>query len=75
MLSGTRLPPRPAKVCRNTANCLCVLILMLRAVGRIRVKKEELDRAELSSIHLADGSGYMATIDVFHQLHCLVSAP
>ena len=27
----------------------------------------------LTSIPYADGSGYIAVVDVFHQLHCLVS--
>ena len=43
-------------------------------VGTIRVQKSELDRMNLSTIQLADGS-YVATLDVFHQLHCLVRLP
>lgn len=42
-------------------------------VGTIIVQKEDLEKSSLESIELADGSGYLATVDVFHQLHCLVS--
>ena len=35
--------------------------------------KDELDRMNRTSIQLADGSGdYLAAVDVFHHLHCLV---
>ncbi|KAI3324584.1 hypothetical protein HD806DRAFT_493002 [Xylariaceae sp. AK1471] len=40
-------------------------------VGMIVVSKEELASHNLTSTRLSDGSGYLATIDVFHQLHCL----
>ncbi|KAF2256776.1 hypothetical protein BU26DRAFT_599405 [Trematosphaeria pertusa] len=40
-------------------------------VGTIIVQKEDLEKSSLESIELADGSGYLATVDVFHQLHCL----
>lgn len=39
----------------------------------IRVNKETLDRINRTSVPLLDGSGYMAGLDVYHQLHCLVS--
>ena len=39
----------------------------------IRVSKETLDRINRTSVPLLDGSGYMAGLDVYHQLHCLVS--
>ena len=45
--------------------------ILISIVGTIRVQKSELDRMNLSTIQLADGS-YVATLDVFHQLHCLV---
>jgi len=38
----------------------------------IRVSFEELERLNLSSIQLADGSGAIASLSVFHSLHCLV---
>ncbi|OAQ76521.1 hypothetical protein VFPBJ_08881 [Purpureocillium lilacinum] len=37
----------------------------------IRVSKETLDRINRTSVPLLDGSGYMAGLDVYHQLHCL----
>ncbi|TID21011.1 hypothetical protein E2P81_ATG05638 [Venturia nashicola] len=41
-------------------------------VGFVAVEKEELERMNVSSIAISDGRGrYLATIDVFHQLHCL----
>lgn len=39
----------------------------------VRVGKEVLDKINRSSVALTDGSGYMVTLDVYHQLHCLVS--
>lgn len=41
-------------------------------VGTIRVSEDTLEKDGLKSVKLADGSGYLATVDVFHQLHCLV---
>jgi len=37
----------------------------------IAVSKEDLDIINRTSIELADGSGYMATLEVFHHVHCL----
>ncbi|KAJ6442617.1 GTP:AMP phosphotransferase, mitochondrial [Purpureocillium lavendulum] len=37
----------------------------------VRVSKEDLDRINRTSVPLLDGSGYMAGLDVYHQLHCL----
>ena len=37
----------------------------------IRVQKEDLDKINRTSIPLADGSGYLASLDVFHQIHCV----
>ncbi|KAF1964142.1 hypothetical protein BU23DRAFT_575930 [Bimuria novae-zelandiae CBS 107.79] len=42
-------------------------------VGTIKVQKEYLEQNGLRSVEVADGSGYLATVDVFHQLHCLIS--
>lgn len=39
----------------------------------IKVDHETLERINRTSVPLLDGSGYMAALDVFHQLHCLVS--
>lgn len=45
-------------------------------MGFVAVDGAELKRMNMSSIALSDGSGkYLATIDVFHQLHCLVYLP
>ena len=35
------------------------------------VSEEDVKAVNRSSIALADGSGYLATLEVFHQLHCL----
>lgn len=35
------------------------------------VSEEDIKAVNRSSIALADGSGYLATLEVFHQLHCL----
>jgi hypothetical protein len=39
--------------------------------ARIVVSGDDLRAIDRESIPLADGSGYLATLDVFHQLHCL----
>ena len=44
----------------------------LPAVGNIKVQKEDLKSMGDTSVAFADGSGYLVTVDVFHQLHCLV---
>jgi Mycotoxin biosynthesis protein UstYa len=51
-----------------------ISIVNHQTVGRVKAQKDELRRANLTSIPLADGSGYFATLDVFHQIHCLVSS-
>ena len=38
----------------------------------IKISREELDRVGQPSIALKDGSGYIAELGVFHELHCLV---
>ncbi|KAK9434862.1 hypothetical protein VB005_09650 [Metarhizium brunneum] len=37
------------------------------------VQKEDLKQVDRSSVSLRDGSGYLASLSVYHQLHCLVS--
>lgn len=44
----------------------------VRADIRIRVTREDLEYYNLTSIALADGSGYAAELGVHHELHCLV---
>lgn len=39
---------------------------------RMRVSEDDLRFYDVSSIPLADGSGYAAEFGVFHELHCLV---
>lgn len=41
----------------------------------IRVSKDWFDRYNVESIPLADGSGYVAQLVVYHELHCLVRNP
>lgn len=43
-------------------------------MGFITVQKSDLERINETSVELNDGSGYMVGLEVFHQLHCLVSA-
>ena len=39
---------------------------------RIRVSRADLAYYNLTSVPLADGSGYAAELGVHHELHCLV---
>lgn len=39
----------------------------------IRVSKEDLDHYNVTSLPLADGSGFASQMFVAHELHCLVS--
>jgi hypothetical protein len=42
----------------------------------IRASKEEMERAEENpeySVELSDRSGYLASLGVHHELHCIVS--
>ncbi|KAI1098862.1 hypothetical protein F4804DRAFT_323670 [Jackrogersella minutella] len=41
----------------------------------IRVAKEDLDYYNVTSLPLADGSGFASELFVTHELHCLVSRP
>ncbi|KAF1734601.1 hypothetical protein CRV24_006143 [Beauveria bassiana] len=43
----------------------------LLAPTAIRVNKRVLDKINRTSVPLEDGSGYMVSLDVYHQLHCL----
>ena len=40
--------------------------------AEIRVSAEDLRKINRTSVAFADGSGYLATLDVMHQLHCVV---
>ena len=48
------------------------ILANLFEVGNIKVQKDDLTSMGDLSVAFADGSGYLATVDVFHQLHCLV---
>jgi hypothetical protein len=51
-----------------------LLPTMLMALGmNIRVSEEWLQLSGADSIHLADGSGVLVQLGVYHELHCLVS--
>ncbi|RAH66307.1 oxidase ustYa family protein [Aspergillus aculeatinus CBS 121060] len=39
--------------------------------GWIKVDKADLDRINQTSVRLEDGSGYLAGLEVYHELHCL----
>lgn len=39
----------------------------------IRVSAEELNHRNQTSVELTEGGGYLAWLDVFHELHCIVS--
>lgn len=41
----------------------------------IRVTKEDLDYYNITSLPLADGSGFASEMFMTHELHCLVSRP
>ncbi len=38
----------------------------------IKVPKKDIDRINGTSLALADGSGDVASLEVYHDLHCLV---
>ncbi len=40
-------------------------------IGVVKITEEEKEHWGVTTAKLADGSGYAATIDVFHELHCL----
>lgn len=40
--------------------------------GWVTVQKEDLERINQTSVRLEDGSGYLAGLEVYHELHCLV---
>lgn len=41
----------------------------------LKISKEELNRLGETSISFRDGSGYLAEMAVFHELHCVVHIP
>lgn len=47
----------------------------LLIVGNIKVQKADLKSMGDLSVAFADESGYLVTVDVFHQPHCLVGSP
>lgn len=41
----------------------------------LRITPEEMSRLNQTSLALADGSGYLGTLGVYHELHCIVRSP
>ncbi|KAI1874558.1 hypothetical protein JX265_004766 [Neoarthrinium moseri] len=37
----------------------------------IKIRPEEMSRLEMSSVGFRDGSGYVGTLSVYHELHCV----
>lgn len=62
--------------------CMCLALQTLNAEpttdsladNNLVVSAEDLTRLDRTSVPLVDGSGYLASLSVFHQLHCLGSA-
>ena len=48
-----------------------VKILILCLVQLITIDEADLKAINRSSIPVPDGSGYLAMLDVFHEIHCL----
>ena len=46
----------------------------MMAPMHMRVNLEELDRAQQDSVALPEGGGYLAWLQSFHELHCIVRA-
>ena len=44
-------------------------------MGNIKIQEGDLKSMGDISVAFADGSGHLVTVDVFHQLHCLVGYP
>ena len=57
--------------CYSSDRFLCKLI---RTVSNFRFSKDEMTRWGRidEGVHLSDDSGYLGTLMVFHELHCLV---
>jgi hypothetical protein len=44
-------------------------------VGFVMATSEQMKKMNVTSVEAKDGSGSLVTLDVFHQLHCLVRLP
>lgn len=53
----------------NTKDRKCSLCFIAMV---LKISKDELDRLGETSISFRDGSGYLAEMGVFHELHCVV---
>ena len=42
-------------------------------VGYVMATSKQMEQMNVTSVEAKDGSGSLVTLDVFHQLHCLVS--
>lgn len=44
-------------------------------VGIVKINDQDLKMLGRTSYQMYDGSGYLASVSMFHQLHCLVRIP
>ena len=57
---------------RNDCSLSCQFANNITPDNNLRIQKEDLDKANLDSVPLNDEKGgYLATLDVFHTLHCV----
>ena len=57
---------------RNLSRAHCLFWrLTMRIAQAILVTEDDLKAINKTSIKLADDSGYIAILDVFHEIHCL----
>ncbi|EXU95822.1 DUF3328 domain protein [Metarhizium robertsii] len=49
----------------------CTRKIYIKHDNNLVVQKEDLNQVDRSSVSLRDGSGYLASLSVYHQLHCL----
>ena len=67
----------PGISCSSVSSVLSQRVSMLLTreflASTIRVSAEELAATGETSIALSDESGYIATLGVYHELHCLVN--
>lgn len=45
------------------------------SVGIVKINDQDLKMLGRTSYQMYDGSGYLASVSMFHQLHCLVRIP
>ena len=63
---------RTSKMYLRIETCPSVRALKRYPDNNLRVQKEDLEKANITSVPLKDEKGgYLATLDVFHTLHCV----